>query len=247
MRNSLFFHKAATTYPEFLTSQCRLNFRDHGETHHLNEGLFHAARLAEVYEAVRQAAELEGGTVYIVGYSLGGNFALRLARQVGSNPISRLKHIFAISPVIDPWYASPIIDQNRLIKRYFYKKWMSNLEKKQRAFPELYDFSHLNNFNTVMAITDEYLPKYTEFADKKTYFQSYAIRKNDLASCEIDVTIITSRDDPVVPVKSLEEIQLSSRVTKVICDYGGHNGFFQSLWGPTWYEAYIRSVLLNKI
>ena len=37
----------------------RLNFRDHGETHHLNEGLFYATLLDEVFESVKQAAQLE--------------------------------------------------------------------------------------------------------------------------------------------------------------------------------------------
>ncbi|MFB0515558.1 MAG: alpha/beta fold hydrolase, partial [Candidatus Neomarinimicrobiota bacterium] len=58
----------------------RLNYRDHGHTHHLNEGLFHGALLGEVAEAVGQVAARAGkGPVFVIGFSLGGNFALRLA------------------------------------------------------------------------------------------------------------------------------------------------------------------------
>ena len=32
----------------------RLNFRDHGDTHHMNEGLFHSCRLEEVVNAARE-------------------------------------------------------------------------------------------------------------------------------------------------------------------------------------------------
>ena len=35
----------------------RLHFRDHGETHHLNEGLFHSCRIDEVVGAVRTIAK----------------------------------------------------------------------------------------------------------------------------------------------------------------------------------------------
>ncbi len=37
-------------------SVCRLNLRDHGESHHLNEGLFHGALTEETFEAISQLA-----------------------------------------------------------------------------------------------------------------------------------------------------------------------------------------------
>ncbi|MCK7471841.1 MAG: hypothetical protein MZU95_14465 [Desulfomicrobium escambiense] len=37
----------------------RLNYRDHGNTHHLNEGVFHAILLDEVFNAVKAASGLE--------------------------------------------------------------------------------------------------------------------------------------------------------------------------------------------
>ncbi|UCD38504.1 MAG: alpha/beta fold hydrolase, partial [Fidelibacterota bacterium] len=58
----------------------RLNYRDHGHTHHLNEGMFHGALLQEVAEVVNTILmKSAAGRVFIVGFSLGGNFALRLA------------------------------------------------------------------------------------------------------------------------------------------------------------------------
>ncbi|MCU0540052.1 MAG: alpha/beta fold hydrolase, partial [Desulfobacterales bacterium] len=55
----------------------RLNYRDHGESHHLNRGIFYAVLLEEVFEAAAQAAAMAGGKpVLLAGFSLGGNFAL---------------------------------------------------------------------------------------------------------------------------------------------------------------------------
>ena len=49
----------------------RLNYRDHGDTHELNEGLFYSTLFNEVFEAVKQAAKkADGAPVYIVGLSL---------------------------------------------------------------------------------------------------------------------------------------------------------------------------------
>ena len=40
----------------------RLNFRDHGDSHHLNRGIFYAVLLEEVFQAVRQATSLASAT-----------------------------------------------------------------------------------------------------------------------------------------------------------------------------------------
>jgi len=101
----------------------RLNFRDHGDSHHLNPGIFYAVLLEEVYQAVRQVSELAGGTpVFMAGFSLGGNFALRIARRMGDDPVGNLRHVVAVSPVLDPAKATDRIDRQPFIRKYFLKK-----------------------------------------------------------------------------------------------------------------------------
>src|SRR5262249_26428274 len=58
----------------------RLNLRDHGPSHHLNEDIFHSGRIAEVVGAVEAIAKrYPTRRLSIAGFSLGGNFALRVA------------------------------------------------------------------------------------------------------------------------------------------------------------------------
>ena len=57
----------------------RLNFRDHGDTHHLNPGLFHSCRLEEVVHALADLQDrLQARRWCLAGFSLGGNFSLRV-------------------------------------------------------------------------------------------------------------------------------------------------------------------------
>jgi len=78
-----------------------LNLRDHGDSHHLNEGLFHGALLQETFEGVEHLSAFSAGTpVYLVGFSLGGNFALRIAMRHGIKPIPNLKHVL---PSVRRW------------------------------------------------------------------------------------------------------------------------------------------------
>lgn len=222
----------------------RLNMRDHGDTHHLNEGVFHSNLLDEVLEAVTRCFNLNSSLPSVlIGFSLGGNFALRIARELAVRRHSQPLEIFAISPVIDPWAASPKVDENPLIRKYFLKKWKSSLLKKQACYPDLYDFSDILNAKYVMDISDQFLPKYTPFETSREYFNSYRIWPDDLKDCDIPTKIITSRDDPIIPIDHLFELNLSPCVERIILKYGGHNGFFQSLNGPTWYEEYIWKTL----
>ncbi len=67
---------------------CRLNLRDHGGSHQMNEGLFYASLLEEVHSVVAQAAGMAGDVpAFMVGFSLGGNFALRVALRCRSEPM----------------------------------------------------------------------------------------------------------------------------------------------------------------
>ncbi|MEP1231003.1 MAG: alpha/beta fold hydrolase [Litorimonas sp.] len=235
---------------QFFTKGCsvfRLNFRDHGPSHHLNEDIFLATRFAEVFAAIEQICALEPDCpVYIAGFSMGGNFALRIARQTIKTPIENLAHIFSISPVVDPWPAAPLVDQGVLISRYFLKKLKKSLQAKQAAFPHLHDFSQELSMDTVMEISQNIIPKYSGIDNLEDYFNGYRIEPSDLAACEVPVSIIMAKDDPIVPAAAIDALTSSSSCHDIRLDYGGHNGFFQSISGPTWYDDYMGSIILDE-
>lgn len=225
----------------------RLNYRDHGDTHDLNEGIFLSTHFNEVFDAVKQAAELaDGAPVYIVGFSLGGNFALRIARSLRDLSIKNLKHIFAISPVVDPWAAAPLVDVNPLYRRYFLKKWAASLRKKQAAFPHLYDFEDMLKTNRVLAITERIMPLYSEHATMEAYFNAYRVDPHDLKTCPVPVSIISAADDGIIPTEDILKLELNHNAHRIIHDNGGHNGFFQSLTGPTWYDDYVSDIVFTN-
>lgn len=218
----------------------RLNYRDHGDTHALNQGLFFSTHFNEVFSAVRQAARLsEGAPVYIVGFSLGGNFALRIARSLRDLSIPGLQCIYSISPVVDPWGAAPLVDANPLYRRYFRKKWSTSLRKKQALYPDLYDFRDILKSRRVLGITSQVLPRYSDYERMEDYFNAYRVDPDDLLRCPVPVEIITAADDGMIPEQDIRRLRLGPDSRAIILDHGGHNGFFQSLLGPTWYDEHI--------
>ncbi|MGB6230814.1 MAG: alpha/beta fold hydrolase [Litorimonas sp.] len=224
----------------------RLNYRDHGNSHDLNEGLFYSTRFNEVFDAVQQAARLgNGAPVHIVGFSLGGNFALRVARSLRDLAIPKLRRIYAISPVVDPWGAAPLVDANWLYRRYFLRKWGASLRRKQALYPDLYDFSDILAQKRVLGMTERLLPRYSRYERMEDYFNAYRVDPDDLSRVPVPVDIITARDDGMIPERDVRRLRLAPGSRMIVHDHGGHNGFFQSLLGPTWYDEHIAADLFG--
>ena len=222
----------------------RLNLRDHGDTHSLNEGAFYATLFDEVFDCVNIICQrYEKRPVILVGFSLGGNYALRIARQLVKVGIDNLKHIMAVSPVINPAQSNPSLDDNKLIRSYFLKKWKRSMRLKQAAFPEIYDFSDVLDMNDIMEMSELTITRYTDYPDAMTYFSSYGIAVDDLKKCPAALTIIAAKDDPVVPMHFCESLKLNDRAQLFMWDHGGHNGFFHSLTGSTGYDIVLGQIL----
>lgn len=223
----------------------RLNLRDHGDSHHLNEGLFHSALIEEVFDACGKAAPPAQGRPYvIVGFSLGGNFALRIAMRHSKAPIAGLRHIVAVSPVLNPYKATMTIDQGSLIYgRYFLRKWRKSLKKKQALFPDLYHFDDILKLKTCLAVTEQLIARYTDFRDYMEYFDQYTITGGAFHDLEIPLTIIASTDDPVLGSEDIHDLNGNDRLHISIQSHGGHCGFLEPFPFGCWYERKLYRIL----
>jgi predicted alpha/beta-fold hydrolase len=96
----------------------RLNMRDHGDTQHLNKGLFNSTMTPEVADAMEVFLKQNSySSVFLLGFSLGGNFSLRIATDRGK--ALGLKAVVAISPPVDPVNAMAALNQGS----FFYRKY----------------------------------------------------------------------------------------------------------------------------
>ncbi|MCT8335666.1 alpha/beta fold hydrolase [Leptospira sp. 85282-16] len=219
----------------------RLNLRDHGDTHHLNEGIFNGSLLPETYEAVRELVKIFGkqGPVYLAGFSLGGNFVLRMAARHSlskiGDQIPGLKHCFAFSPALDPKSATIKMDQHPFLRKYFLNSWKSSLVKKANLFPHLYSFHDLDDYQSVMHLTEKMVKEFSQFLSVDEYFNSYTLNDLFFKSVRIPTTILISMDDPVIPWKEFADIPPSSYLEVVIESKGGHCGFIEDLNRSSYY------------
>ena len=223
----------------------RLNLRDHGDSFHLNEGNFHSCRLAEVAGAVRAIrASYRPGWFGLAGFSLGGNFALRVAAAA---PDAGLDRIVAICPVLDPARTMTALDSGASIyQRYFIRKWSASLHRKSELWPGLYDFSGLKHHPNLERMTDFLVRAYTEYPTLATYLEGYAITGSRLSSLSVPSSILASLDDPIIPAEDLDRLARAASLEITVTNRGGHCGYVESLAGPSFADRFLAQKLAAR-
>jgi len=225
----------------------RLNFRDHGDSHHLNPEIFHSCRLAEVVHALKDIQERTNAKNWALsGYSLGGNFALRVGLEA---PVAGLSvgQLIAVCPVVSPSNTlSAMEDGPSVYENYFIRKWTRSLKHKQSLFPDAYEYGEWHNLKGLRERTGYFATRYYEFESLSDYFEGYSIAGDRLAGLQIPATILTSEDDPVVPVADFNELPENSNIELLVADYGGHCAFLKNWKMESWADDLIIQRVLEN-
>jgi predicted alpha/beta-fold hydrolase len=222
----------------------RLNFRDHGPTHHLNRDIFHSCRIAEVVGAVQAVQTLFAPPrLSVAGFSLGGNFALRVAARAPQAGI-RLQHAIAVSPVLHPRRTLDALEKAWFVyEQYFVRKWKSSLRIKQRCFPEHFDFGEILRMKSLTDMTDVMVRNHSEFPDMSTYLNGYAIVDDVLANLQVDSHVILAEDDPIIPVHDARFLAQSPHLKITTVKHGGHCAFLDRLHTESWVDREVAGIL----
>lgn len=213
----------------------RLNFRDHGDTFALNEGLFHSCRVDEVVAAVKavQARHPAPGLA-IVGHSLGGNFAARVGVRAPAAGIA-LDRVIGVCPVLQPQSTMRALEEGLWIYRQFFlRRWRQSLETKAALFPALYDFGDLSRLGTLTETTDFFVRRYTDFASLDEYLSGYALTGRRLEPLTVPTRLILAADDPVIPSADVARLARPRALTVEVTRRGGHCGFVQGYALDSW-------------
>jgi len=217
----------------------RLNLRDHGASHHLNREIFHSCRLGEVVGATRAVARrFVGARIFLAGFSLGGNFVLRVAAD-GAAPAT-IAGAVAVSPVLDPAATLVALERGWLLyRRYFVRRWSRSLRRKRRAWPDLPDFAAILRSRDLRAMTAGLVGQFTEYESLDAYLDGYAITGRRLAALRFPSTVLLADDDPMIPAADLVRLAPSPLLTVVRTRHGGHCGFVERLNGPSFADQLV--------
>lgn len=222
----------------------RLNFRDHGLSHHLNPDIFHSCRLDEVVGAIKCIRRLAPDRrLSIAGFSLGGNFALRVAAKAAASEV-KIERAVAICPVLRPHSTMDVLEHGSFVYRqYFISKWKRSLRLKQRLFPDLHDFRAILAQRSLQTMTELLIERYSEFPNVDAYLNGYAIVGDVLAKLEVPSHVLISLDDPIIPARDLSDLARNPNLEVLTMPYGGHCGFMDGFNRESWADRRVASLL----
>jgi predicted alpha/beta-fold hydrolase len=215
----------------------RLNFSDHGDTFALNRDLFHSCRIDEVVGGVAAiVARYPADRTFIVGHSLGGNFALRVAARAPAAGIA-LTRVMAVCPVLRPASTMRALEEGLWVYRqHFLRRWRRSLLAKAACFPDLYDFGDLRRFPTLTATTEFFATRYARFPDLDAYLNGYAITGDALAHLTVPTRLIAAADDPVIPIADLQDLAVTPALAIDVVARGGHCAFLEDYRLRSWLD-----------
>lgn len=225
---------------------CRLQLRDHGQSHALNRGLFHSCRLDEVVGGIGAiAAAAPGRALCLGGFSLGGNFSLRVAARAPAAGL-QIARVVAICPVLHPPATLDALENGLWpYNYYFMRKWRRSLQTKYRNWPEHYDIDAILACATMRELTAHLVAEYSDFTDLDAYLNGYSIVGDALAHLEVPALLVAAEDDPIIPVADLDRLATPDALEIRRLAHGGHCGFLVSLMQPSWADSVIAEAFIE--
>ncbi|MBI4400130.1 MAG: alpha/beta fold hydrolase [Nitrospirae bacterium] len=208
----------------------RLNQRNCGGSEHLTPTLYHSGLSGDLAAVVTELWTRDGmESLWVVGYSMGGNLALKMTGEV-TDTIPALRGIIAVCPNIDPAACVAALEQstNWLYQRYFLKRLKERLRRKAGLFPGKFDLSRLAGIATLREFDEIYTAPDGGFRSAEDYYERVGAR-HVLADVRVPTLMITAQDDPFIPYPIFKTVALTANpwIRLISPTHGGHCGFFQ--------------------
>jgi predicted alpha/beta-fold hydrolase len=209
----------------------RVNFRNCGGTEHLTPTLYHAGLTDDLRHIIGELIEKDRlDEIYLAGFSLGGNVALKLAGEYGSAAPAQMKGIVAVSPSIDLAACADAIEMrsNTIYHLRFIFSLRNRMRRKARLFPDRYDASLLRRIWSIREFDDTYTAPHAGFRGVAHYYErASALRVID--RIELPTLIIHAKDDPFIPFSQFNSAELTGNpnIALLAPERGGHVGFIR--------------------
>lgn len=223
----------------------RLNLRDHGDTHHLNKGIFNSTLVPEVISGLEDLQRRLPYQHYaLVGFSLGGNFALRVAAKAQGREI-KLSQTIAFCPALHAGRSNVVLNAraNYIYGKYFVRKWKRSLRKKLHHFPEYGYGAQLDKLKNLDEMNQQLIPVYTEYKDVEDYFASYAITGETLAHTICPCYLHFAKDDMIIPYQDVALLADNDQLHVTITEKGGHCGFIKNWRFESWQDERVLELI----
>jgi uncharacterized protein len=214
----------------------RLNIRNCGGTEHLGPTLYHSGLTTDLRAVVEQ---LTDGPLFIVGFSMGGNMALKLAGEWASDYPTHVKAICAVSPPIDLAECALRIAErrNRIYETRFLKHLRQTLTRKQKLVPVSYTLEAFESIRTLIDFDNAYTAPAFGYRDAFDYY-AHASSNRFLHNIQVPSLVVHAQDDPFIPFKVFDHqaFRENPNLQLLAPRFGGHVAFLSRQKPRFWAE-----------
>ncbi len=180
----------------------RLNVRNCGGTEHLCRTLYHSGLTADLRAVVDALAPRP---LYLVGYSMGGNIALKLAGEWGESAPAHVRAVCAVSPPIRLDLCSRNIGRRRnaVYEKRFLLQLGAALRRKRAALPGSFPGEGLPKPRSIWQFDELVTAPAFGFRNAADYYEQ-ASSARFLGRIRVPALIIQAQDDPFIPFEAFD-------------------------------------------
>jgi predicted alpha/beta-fold hydrolase len=228
----------------------RLNMRGCGASPWHAKANYHSGQTGDLLLMARERKRASGLPLFAVGYSLGGNMALKLAGELGEEGPELFEGVCAVSAPID--LAASVAElqrpKNFFYQRRFLKRLKERVQKRHPLAPDLYPLEPLAGVRTIYDFDHQYTAKIFGFGTADRYYQTQSSRQF-LERIRIPTLLVHAKDDPLVPFSSYEHsaVRANPTVRLLAVERGGHLGFIARGAQRFWLDHLLTDWLLAAV
>lgn len=195
----------------------RVNLRNCGSGEGLSALPYNGGTSSDILAVLKVLKErYPFSSIVLMGFSLGGNIALKLAGELGEEGKRYIDRLIAVCPTIDLYHAVQQIEKkgNWIYHQYY----LSHLLKQSKKWQGTFSIKSIFDFDEKITAP---LWGYKNAMDYYKKCSSSAF----ISKISVPTLILFAKDDPFIDCSILEPIALPPCVDVYFTQHGGHMGF----------------------
>lgn len=220
----------------------RTNMRSCGGTDEDCRTMYHAGLTSDTLAILRHIRERLQGPLFLIGYSLGGNVALKLAGELGESAKLLLSGVIAVSTPLD--LAACVRElrkpKNRIYEWRFLLALKRRIRRRALRYPGAHQPEKLDAIRSVYEFDDAVVAPFFGFGTADNYYATQSSLQF-LPAIRIPALLVQAKDDPMIPFELFgdERISANPSIELIAADHGGHLGFLADSAPRFWVDRVI--------
>lgn len=193
------------------------------------KGWTHAGRSEDVASTLRAIEKwVPGSPLALVGLSMGGNQILKMLGEMGRKPFAQIRKAIAVAPPVCLHTCSGSISRglNRIYDLNFVRSLNRQVQRRKKILG-LKSSKGNRKPHRLRQFDQELTAPACGFANADEYYTRASSRPL-LKEIEVPTLILVADDDPIVPIHSFNELDVSTNVELKVTRGGGHLGYLST-------------------